>query len=96
MSFNFFLRFVYFVPFLVTYSDTILSGPSFVAQKMRILLLCENKHVIARLRCMFAEQRVLRIQDFEVCLDEATSHVLIYRNEESSTFGMLIDGYGDL
>lgn len=85
MAFTFFLTFVYFVPILVTYSHTILSGTSFLTQKMRILLLCENKHVLARLICMFAEQRVLRIRDFEVCLDEATTGGTLYIKAISRT-----------
>lgn len=47
-------------------------------KKMKVLLVCENRNVLRRLGCMFAEQRVLRIRSFEVCLDEATSGGTLY------------------
>ena len=40
--------------------------------------VCENKNVLSRVRCMFAEERILRIGHFEVCLDEATSGGTLY------------------
>lgn len=45
---------------------------------MRILLQCETKSVLRRLRCMFAEERILHIRHFEVCLDETTSGGTLY------------------
>lgn len=35
--------------------------------------MCENQNVLRRLGSMFAEERILRMRDFEVCLDESTS-----------------------
>lgn len=52
---------------------------------MRILLECETKTVLNRLKCMFAEERILRIRHFEVCLDESTSGGTLYLKAKGVT-----------
>ena len=56
-------------------------------QKMRILVLFANKNVLGRCRSMLAEERILQIGNFDVCLDEATSGGTLYiKVKEESHF----------
>ena len=52
---------------------------------MKVLLVCENKNVLSRLGSMFAEERILQIGNFEVCLDEATSGGTLYIKAKAVT-----------
>ena len=45
---------------------------------MKILIDFESTNVRNRVRSMFAEERILRIGYFDVCLDEATSGGTMY------------------
>ena len=45
---------------------------------MKILIDFESTNVRNRVRSMFAEERILRIGYFDVCLDEATSGGTLY------------------
>ena len=52
---------------------------------MKVLLMCENQNVLRRLGSMFAEEKILRMRDFEVCLDEATSGGTLYIKAKAIT-----------
>ena len=45
---------------------------------MKVLLVFANKNVLRHLSSMFAEERILRLRHFEVCLDEGTSDGTLY------------------
>ena len=59
---------------------------------MRILLLFANKNVLSRCRSTLAEERILQVGNFDVCLDEATSRGTLYiKLTEESHFEHLLE-----
>ena len=52
----------------------------------------ENQNTLNRARSLFAEERVLRLGNFEVCLNEATSGGTLYiKAKEESHFEHILE-----